>query len=44
MPRSTALRHFSTAKSLEPFRTALRFLTTQVEGIPPIQPGVVLVV
>jgi hypothetical protein len=37
MPRSTALTHFSTARSLEPYRTAFRLLTTQVEGIPPMQ-------
>jgi hypothetical protein len=37
MPRSTALTHFSPARSLEPYRTAFRLLTMQVEGIPPMQ-------
>ena len=41
MPRSTALMHFSTARSLESYRTAFRLLTTQVEGIPPCRPGLV---
>jgi len=40
MPRSTALTHFSTARSLEPYRTAIRLITTQVEVIT----GLVLVV
>src|SRR5829696_4119078 len=37
MPPSTDLTHFSTARSLEPYRRAFRLLTTQVEGVPSMQ-------
>jgi hypothetical protein len=44
MPRSTALTHFWTATSLEPYQRTFRLLTKQVEGMPPSMPGLVLVV